>query len=117
MRECSGLDNDCIGSSDVVDVLISYDVRNKKHSFPLIWHISISGPIDLIILPKLVSLLPKFFFYEDFENNEGFKYHNHCSIAPFGCDIDAKVAALAKKPYRGSSSIPLEGFTLIKFLS
>ena len=64
MRVCSGLGNHCIDSLDVVDVLVSFKVKNKKLSIPLTCRISNSGNIDLIIgresikQHKLVSLLP-----------------------------------------------------------
>jgi hypothetical protein len=49
IRVCSGLDNHCIDSSDVVDVLVSFKVKNKYFSIPLTCRISLSGPVDLII--------------------------------------------------------------------
>ena len=114
IRVCSGLDNHCIDSSDVVDVLVSFKVKNKYFSIPLTCRISLSGPVDLIIgrdsikKHKLVSLLPNFFFDEVLENNErdiNPDRHTICSADPCGCDIDAKAAALANGPYNGLSSI------------
>ena len=49
MRVCSGLDNHCIDSLDVVDVLVSFKVNNKKVSVPLTCRIPTLGQIDLII--------------------------------------------------------------------
>ena len=80
MRVCSGIGNNCIDSLDIVDVLVSFTVKNKKVSIPLTCRISNSGNIDLIIgrgsikQHKLVSLLPQFFFNEDVENNEGTRF-------------------------------------------
>jgi transposase InsO family protein len=114
IRVCSGLDNHCIDSSDVVDVMISFYVKNKKYSIPLTCRITLLGQVDLIIgresikKHKLVSLLPNFFFDEVLEKNERDNNpyrHTNCSIAPCGCDIDAKTAVLANGPDNGFSPI------------
>ena len=113
IRVCSGLDNHCIDSLDVVDVLVSFNIKNKKYSIKLTCRISLSGPVDLIMgrdsirKHNLASLLPNFFFDEVLEINDRDKPHRHtnCSIAPCGCDIDAKAAALANGPNNGLSPI------------
>ena len=114
MRVCSGLDNHCIDSLDVVDVLVSFKVKNKKMTIPLTCRISTSGNIDLIIgrtsikQHKLVSLLPKYIFKEDGEYNERDNNpyrQTNCPTAPYGCDIVAKVATLANGPHNGLNSI------------
>jgi hypothetical protein len=95
-------DNHCIDSTDVVDVLVSFKLKNNKYSIKLTCPISLTGPVELIIgrdfikKHKLVSLLPNFFFNEEMENNERDKpdRHTNCSIALCGCDNDANAAAL-----------------------
>jgi hypothetical protein len=92
------LDNHCTDSIDVVDVLVSFKLMSNKYSIKLTCRISLTGPVELIIgrdsikKHKLVSLLPNFFFNEDTENIEIDKtdLQTNCSIAPCGCDIDAK---------------------------
>jgi hypothetical protein len=117
IRVCSGLDNHCIDSTDVVDVLtVSFRSKNNKYSIKLTCRISLSGPVELIIgrdsikKHKFVSLLPNLFFNEDMENNERDKPDRHfnCSIAPFGYDIDAKAAAFANKPDNGLSPMTVD---------
>jgi hypothetical protein len=71
IRVCSGLDNHCIDSTDVVDVLVSFKSKINKYSIKLTCRISLTGLAELIIRrhsinkQKLVSLLPNFFFNED----------------------------------------------------
>ena len=36
IQVCSGFDNHCIGSSEVIDIWVSFDENNVKHSFALI---------------------------------------------------------------------------------
>ena len=114
IRVCSGLDNHCIDSLDVVDILISFEAKNKNHLIPLTCRISQRGAIDLIIgretIKKynLVSILPNFFFDEilaEYVRDITPCRHANEAIAPHGCDIDAKAAALANGPYNGLSPL------------
>ena len=84
MRVCSGLDNHCVDSIEVIDVLVSFKIKNKT------------------------TLLPQYFFHKDCNQNEKDTTPNrrsNCSIAPSGCDTIAKVATLASGPYNGLNSI------------
>ena len=114
IRVCSGLDNHCIDSLDVVDILISFEAKNKNHLIPLTCRISQRGAIDLIIgretIKKynLVSILPNFFFDEilaEYVRDISPCRHANEAIALHGCDIDAKAAALANGPYNGLSPL------------
>jgi hypothetical protein len=95
--------------------LVSFKLKNNKYPIKLTYRISLTGPVELITgrdsikKHKLVSLLPNF-FNEDIENNETDKpdRHTNCSIAPCGCDIDAKAAAFADGPDNGLSPITVD---------
>ena len=117
IRVCSGLDNHCIDSLEVVDIMISFKVKNKNQLIPLTCRISKTGPVDLIIgresikKHNLVSLLPNFFFDEVLANyvrDITPSRHLNEAIALCGCDIDATAAALANEPYNGLSPLCVE---------
>jgi hypothetical protein len=70
LKVCSGFDNHCLQSTDVIDILIEFLIKDIKSSFTLTCHITSSGPLNLIIgresIKKyyLVTKLPQFFFNE-----------------------------------------------------
>jgi hypothetical protein len=58
IRVCSGLDNHCIDSTGVVDVLVlSFKLKNNKFSIKLTCRISLTGPVELIIERDSTKLL------------------------------------------------------------
>jgi hypothetical protein len=108
LKVCSGLDNHCLQSTDVIDILVEFLIKDIKSLFTLTCHITSSGPLNLIIgresIKKydLVTKLPQFFFNEtkskQIENIKQSKTENetrltHLKIFPCGCDTISKPAA------------------------
>jgi hypothetical protein len=87
--------------------LVSLKLKNNKYSIKLTCRISLSGPVELTIGRDSIKNTSEFhfFFNEDMENNGRDKpdRYTNCSIAPCGCDIDAKAAAFANGPDNGLS--------------
>ena len=121
IQVCSGLDNHCIDSSEVIDIWVSFNENNIKHSFALTCRISLTGPIDLIIgrdsikEHNLVDKLPRFFF-DNIDKNTHVSsitdgdHHTHCDTYPCGCNTPATSAGHASGPYDGLPpliSVPL----------
>ena len=115
LRVCSGLDNHCLTSDEVIDLKIEFWKDNIKHSLILQCRITSSGPIALIIgrdsirQNKLVTLLPEFFFEK--ENSD--KYINikncqtHERVTPCGCDTVVEAAAEHGRPYNRVDVSPI----------
>jgi hypothetical protein len=107
LRVCSGLDNHCLDSADVIDILVEILTVNIKISFILTCHITSSGPIPLIIgrdsikENNLVTKFPKFFFNTDtliqsndivLEKTKENNRQTHSRILPCECDTISKPA-------------------------
>jgi hypothetical protein len=108
LKVCIGLDNHCLQSTDVIDILVEFLIEDIKSSFTLTCHITSSGPINLIIGREctkkydLVTKLPQFFFNETksnqienitLSNTENENRLTHLKILPCVCDTISKPAA------------------------
>ena len=99
LRVCSGLDNHCLTSLEVIDIEVKFCIKNMKSSFILTCHITSSGPVALIIgrdsikENDLVTKLPRFFFKENNSTFEKLDRQTHSKILPCECDTILKAAA------------------------
>ena len=114
MLVCSGLDNHCTPSYDVIDILLSFDSDKIRHTINLTCRISPLSPVQIIIgrdsikEHDLVRLLPRFFIStpEKITPPKSIKHgslQTSCSILPSGCDASACTAVHHCGPYRGCS--------------
>jgi hypothetical protein len=95
LQVCSGLDNHCLPSTDVIDIQVEILIKNIKSSFILTCHITPSGPLSLIIGREsikqndLVTKLPRFFFdpikSKEIENENRL---THFKILPCECVLN-----------------------------
>ena len=80
---CSGLNNQCIESTSVLDIVVSFNKNNLKHTFSLPVRIAEDSKVDSILglettkKLNLVKIIPEFFQNpENIENEKINKYQS-----------------------------------------